>query len=78
MNMEAEEDQDMCVDNIKVGLVELGLGDMGWIVLAQDRDKWRAPVKAVMNLQIPYIARKFFSRSMPGSLLGSTQLHRVS
>ena len=28
-------------------------GDMDWIDLAQDRDRWRAPVCAVMNLQVP-------------------------
>jgi hypothetical protein len=28
-------------------------GGMDWINLALDRDRWRAPVKAVMNLQVP-------------------------
>jgi hypothetical protein len=28
-------------------------GDMDWILLAQDRDRWRALVKAAMNLQVP-------------------------
>jgi hypothetical protein len=39
--------------NIKMGLGEIGWGGMDWIVLAQDKDKWRALVTAVMNLQIP-------------------------
>jgi hypothetical protein len=30
------------VDNIKMNLIELGWGSMEWIVLAQDRDQWRA------------------------------------
>jgi len=40
-------------DNIKVSLLEVGCGDMEWIDLAQVRDKWRAFVKAVMNLRVP-------------------------
>jgi hypothetical protein len=41
------------VDNIKMDLVEKGWGNVDWIGLAQDRDKWRALVNAVMNLQVP-------------------------
>ena len=40
-------------DNIKMNLQEMVCGDMDWIELAQDRDRWRALVKAVMNLQAP-------------------------
>ena len=38
--------------NIKMDLHELGSGSMDWIDLAQDRDKWRAPVNVVMNILV--------------------------
>jgi hypothetical protein len=41
------------VDNIKIDLREIGWDGADWIVLAQDRDQWRALVKTVMNLRVP-------------------------
>ena len=41
------------VDNIRMGLQEVGCGYMDWIGLAQDRDRWRTLVSAVMNLGVP-------------------------
>jgi hypothetical protein len=41
------------VDNIKMDILEIGWDGMDWIDLAQDRDKWRALVKALMNLRVP-------------------------
>jgi len=40
-------------DNIKMDLQDVGCGDMDWIDLVQDRDRWRTLVNGVMNLRIP-------------------------
>jgi len=41
------------VDNIRMDLQEVGCGYMDWIGLAQDRDRWRTFMSAVMNLRVP-------------------------
>jgi len=41
------------LNNIRMDLQEVGCGYMDWIGLAQDRDKWRTLVSAVMNLRVP-------------------------
>jgi ribosomal protein L30/L7E len=39
-------------DNIKMDLKGLGLGDMNWIYVTQDREQWRALVNTVMKLRV--------------------------
>jgi hypothetical protein len=39
-------------EGIRMDLGEIGLGGVDWIRLAQDRDRWRAFVSAVMNLRV--------------------------
>jgi hypothetical protein len=41
------------INNIKMGLLEIGLSVVDWIGLAQDRYRWRALMNAVMNLRVP-------------------------
>jgi hypothetical protein len=40
------------MDNIKMDLLEISWGDVDWIGLVQDREKWRALVNTVMNLRV--------------------------
>jgi hypothetical protein len=41
------------VDNIRADLGEVRWGDVDWICLAQDRNRWRALVSSVLNLRVP-------------------------
>jgi hypothetical protein len=41
------------VHNISMDLGEVGWGDVDWIGLAQDRNRWRALVNSVLNLRVP-------------------------
>jgi hypothetical protein len=59
-------------------LLDLRWGGVDWIGLAQDMNKWRALVNAVMNLQVRRNARKLLSGCITGGLSSSAQLRRVS
>ena len=48
-------------DNIKVDLQEVICEGKDWIVVAQNRDRWRAVVKAVMNVRVPQNAGNFLT-----------------
>ena len=41
-----------CEDNIKMDLQEMGGGCGDWMELAQDRERWRALARTVMNFRV--------------------------
>jgi hypothetical protein len=66
------------MDNIKMVLREIVWGGMDSIVLAQDRDQWRALVNTEMNLPVPLNAGKFLSSCTAGGSSRKAQFHGVS
>jgi hypothetical protein len=66
------------VDNIRMDRGEVGWGDVDWIDLAQDRNRWRALVNSVLNLRVPWNAGKLCSGLTSSGLSSCAQLHRVS
>ena len=66
------------MDNIRMDLQEVGCGYVDWFGLAQDRDRWRTVVSAVMNLRVPWNAGNFLTDCKPVSCSGRTLQHGVS
>jgi hypothetical protein len=66
------------VDNIRTDLGEMGWGDVDWIGLAMERNRWRAVVSSVLNLRVPWNAGKLSSGLTSSGLSSSAQLHIVS
>jgi hypothetical protein len=66
------------VDNIGMDLGEVRWGDVDWIGLAKDRNRWRALVNSALNLQVPLNARKLSSSLTSSGFSSSAQLHLVS
>jgi hypothetical protein len=66
------------VDNIRMDLGEVGWGNVDWIGLAKDRNRWRAVVNSVLNLRVPLNAGKLSIGLTSSGLSGSAQLHKVS
>jgi hypothetical protein len=55
--------------------MDLGWGDVDWIGLAQDRNRWRALVNLLLNLWVPSNARKLLSGLASSGLSSSARLH---
>jgi hypothetical protein len=64
--------------NTEMDLLEIDLGGVDWIGLAEDRDKRRALVNALINLRVPLNARKLSNGYINVGLSSSSQFHRVS
>jgi hypothetical protein len=67
-----------CVDDVKMDLVGTGFGVVDWIVLAQERYRWRALVNSVMNSRVHKMMGNYRVATNLVCLSSSAQLRRVS
>jgi hypothetical protein len=65
------------VDNIRIDLGEVGLGDVDWIGVTQNWNRWRALANSVLNLRDPQNAGKLSSVLTTGGLSSGSHLHGV-
>jgi hypothetical protein len=66
------------VDNIKRILREIEWDGMDWVDVAKDRDRWRALVITVVNLQVASISGNFLSSCTIGGFSRRAQLNELS
>jgi hypothetical protein len=66
------------VDNIRMDLGEVGWGDVDWIGLAKERNRWRAVVNSILNLRVPRNVGKLSSGLASSGHSSSAQLLKVS
>jgi hypothetical protein len=66
------------VGNIRMDFGEMGWGDVDWIGLTQDTNRWRVLVNSVLNFRVPLNAGKLSNGLTSSGLSSSAQLHRVS
>jgi hypothetical protein len=67
-----------CLNNIRMDIVKVGWGDVDWIGLPEDRDRWRTLVNSVLKLLVPQNVRKLSSVQTARDLSSSAQLHGVN
>jgi hypothetical protein len=66
------------VNNIEMDLGQVGWGDVDWIRVARDTNRWRALVNSVLNFRILYNAGNIANVLTTGGFPSSAQLHGVS